>query len=54
MHLSNQHVKFSTVFLREVIIKNNERANFPQNILRSSNSEIDDFFGEAQVINPKS
>ncbi len=49
MHLTNKDIKFSAAYLNEIVITNIERTNFPQNIMRSSNSQIDDFFGEAKV-----
>lgn len=46
MHLSNTTEKVISVNLREVSLVNVEKASLPQSIIRSSNSQVDDFFGD--------
>ena len=53
MHLSNQTEKVFSLNLREIALVNVEKASFPQSIIRSSNSQVDDFFGEVQNSNKK-
>jgi hypothetical protein len=48
MHLSNNTEKVISVNLREVALVNVEKASLPQSIIRSSNSQGDDFFGDIQ------
>ena len=54
MHLSNITDKIFSVNLREIALLNVEKANFPQSIIKSSNSQVDDFFGDSQNSNKKS
>jgi hypothetical protein len=55
MHLSNKTEKVFSVNLREVSLVNVEKVSFPQSIIRSSNSQADDyFFGDVQNSNKKS